>query len=154
MSRFGCWMMSNRRRISSRSPDLPVRPPAPNHTTQYEIDTDHYELADGTDYLEVPLRWRSEEEVSNLSAPTVLRGIPTVIDVRVDITNRGVESWSGALYGQFQRGEPESPGGLFRTYTYTGGILSGPEKPYEKVDFSDLESQDVDRTVTGGWGWR
>ena len=70
-----------------------------------------------------------------------------VVEVRVDVANRGEESWQGALYGQLQRVEPESEGGLFRTYTYTGGILSGPEKPYEKVDFSDMASQDVDRDV-------
>ena len=74
-----------------------------------------------------------------------------VVKIRVDVANRGEEAWQGALYGQLQRGEPESPGGLFRTYTYTGGILSGPEKPYEKVDFSDMASQDVDREATGGW---
>ena len=124
--------------------------PAPNHTTQYEVEADRYELADGSDFVEVPLRWRSDDGVEFVRTYRFERD-SYAVDVRVDVINRGAETWNGALYGQLLRGEPDSPGGIFRTYTYTGGILSGPEKPYEKVDFSDLESQNVDRVVTGGW---
>ena len=124
--------------------------PSPNHTTQYELTAESYELAEGSEFVEVPLRWRSEDGVEFVRTYRFERD-SYAVDVRVDVINRGADTWSGALYGQLLRGEPESPGGLFRTYTYTGGILSGPEKPYEKVDFSDLASQDVDRMVTGGW---
>ena len=123
---------------------------APNHNTQYEFDADTYELSDGSDFVEVPLRWRSEDGVEFVRTYRFERD-SYAVDVRIDVINRSAETWNGALYGQLQRGEPDSPGGIFRTYTYTGGILSGPDKPYEKVDFSDLESQNVDRVVTGGW---
>ena len=123
---------------------------APNHHAQFEFDADHYELAAGTDTIEVPLRWRSDDGIEVIRTYRFTRD-RYVVDVRATVANRGGEAWAGALYGQLQRGEPESEGGLFRTYTYTGGILSGPEKPYEKVDFSDMESQDVERSVTGGW---
>ena len=123
---------------------------APNHHAQFESEADAYTLADGADTLDVALRWRSADGVEVVRTYRFTRD-RYVIGVRTDIVNRGVEAWTGALYGQLLRGEPESEGGLFRTYTYTGGILSGPEKPYEKVDFSDMESQDVDRDVPGGW---
>ena len=123
---------------------------APNHHAQFEADADTYELAYGMDVIEVPLRWRSEDGVEVTRTYRFSRD-RYVVDVSIDVINRSQEPWQGALYGQLQRGEPESTGGLFRTYTYTGGILSGPEKPYEKVDFSDMASQDVDRQVTGGW---
>ena len=123
---------------------------APNHHAQFEFDADHYELAAGTDTIEVPLRWRSDDGIEVIRTYRFTRD-RYVVDVRATVANRSGEAWAGALYGQLQRGEPESEGGLFRTYTYTGGILSGPEKPYEKVDFSDMASQDVDRSVTGGW---
>ena len=123
---------------------------APNHHTQYESEADAYELADGTDVIDVPLRWRSADGVEVTRTYRFARD-HYVVEVLVDVANRGDEPWQGALYGQLQRAEPESEGGLFRTYTYTGGILSGPEKPYEKVDFSDMASQDVDRDVIGGW---
>ena len=123
---------------------------APNHHAQFEFDANAYELADGMDGIEVPLRWRSEDGVVVTRTYRFARD-DYVVDVQVDVVNGSDEAWHGALYGQLQRGEPESSGGLFRTYTYTGGILSGPEKPYEKVDFSDMASQDVARDVAGGW---
>ena len=123
---------------------------APSHHAQFEFDANTYELVDGMDFIEVPLRWRSDDGVEVIRTYRFARD-HYVIDVRVDVVNRSGQAWTGALYGQLQRGEPESSGGIFRTYTYTGGILSGPETPYEKVDFSDMESQDVDRDVTGGW---
>ena len=123
---------------------------APNHHAQFEFDADFYELAAGVDTIDVPLRWRSDDGIEVIRTYRFTRD-RYVVDVRVTVANQGSEAWAGALYGQLQRGEPESEGGLFRTYTYTGGILSGPEKPYEKVDFSDMASQDVDRSVTGGW---
>ena len=123
---------------------------APNHHARFEFDTDTYELVDGTDVIDVPLRWRSDDGVEVTRTYRFTRD-SYVVEVQVEIVNRSSETWAGAMYGQLQRGEPESEGGLFRTYTYTGGILSGPEKPYEKVDFSDMASQDVDRDVAGGW---
>jgi YidC/Oxa1 family membrane protein insertase len=42
-------------------------------------------------------------------------------------------------------------GGLFQTYTYTGGVLSQPEKPYDKIDFGDMADRALDESVQGGW---
>lgn len=123
---------------------------APNHHAQYESDTDAYELTYGSEFIDVPLRWRSEDGVEVTRTYRFARD-NYVVEARVEVANGSGEDWQGALYGQLLRGEPESSGGLFRTYTYTGGILSGPEKPYEKVDFSDMASQDIDRDVIGGW---
>ena len=123
---------------------------APNHHAPFEFDADTYVLDDGADTIDVPLRWRSDDGIEVTRTYRFTRD-HYLVDVRTDVVNHGSETWAGALYGQLQRGEPESEGGLFRTYTYTGGILSGPEKPYEKIDFSDMASQDVDRTVPGGW---
>ena len=123
---------------------------APNHHAQYQAEAEAYELADGVDFIDVPLRWRSEDGVEVIRTYRFGRD-SYLVQVRVDVANRSDDAWQGAVYGQLQRGEPESSGGIFRTYTYTGGILSGPEKPYEKVDFSDMASQDVDREVVGGW---
>ena len=125
-------------------------PSAPNHHTRYESEMDSYELASGEPFVDVPLRWRSEEGVEVIRTYRFTRD-DYVIETRIDVVNGSEAAWHVAPYGQLQRGEPESSGGLFRTYTYTGGILSGPEKPYEKVDFSDMASQDVARDVIGGW---
>ncbi len=125
-------------------------PAAPNHHTRFESAADTYELADGTEFVDIPLRWRSDDGVEVVRTYRFKRD-DYLIDVSTEVANGSEEAWRVAQYAQLQRGEPESEGGIFRTYTYTGGILSGPEKPYEKVDFSDMASQDIDRDVVGGW---
>ena len=68
-----------------------------------------------------------------------------------EVRNNAATPWAGRLYGQFLRAEVPPEGGLFRTYTYTGGVISGPEKPYEKIEFSDMEKNLLERETTGGW---
>ena len=138
------------RRFFIAQSGLTGAPNAPNHHTRFESDADAYALADGMEFVDVPLRWRSDDGVEVVRTYRFRRD-DYVVEVRADIANRSAKAWQVAPYGQLQRGEPESSGGIFRTYTYTGGILSGPDKPYEKVDFSDMASQDVDRDVMGGW---
>ena len=87
---------------------------APNHHTQYKSDADAYELSDGAEFVDVPLRWQSDDGVEITRTYRFARD-HYVVEVRVDVANRSEEPWQGALYGQLQRGEPESSGGIFRT---------------------------------------
>ena len=79
---------------------------APNHHARFEFDASAYELADGTEAVEVPLRWRSDDGVEVIRTYRFARD-RYVVDVRIDVANRSDEAWYGALYGQLQRGEPE-----------------------------------------------
>ncbi len=122
----------------------------PSSNTVFEADRMHYELPEGAQSLEVPLRWRSDDGVEFLRIYRFERNEYTV-EMRTQVTNNGKSPWKAALYAQMQRGRPTESGGLFGTYTYTGGVLSGPSDPYEKVDFSDMERANLERDVTGGW---
>ncbi len=123
---------------------------APDHYAPFTAGESEYALADGADTLDVVLDWNSATGVRVRKIYTFERG-SYLIGVRHEVTNASGEPWSGRMYGQFQRSEVAPEGGLFRTYTYTGGILSGPDKPYEKYDFSDMRDLDVDRDQQGGW---
>ena len=122
----------------------------PTSNTVFEADRTLYELPVGDQSLEVPLRWRSADGVEYLRTYRFERNAYTV-EMRTTVTNAGKGPWKAALYAQMQRSPPSGGGGLFGTYTYTGGVLSGPEDPYEKVDFSDMERDDLERDVAGGW---
>src|SRR5690606_20710403 len=39
----------------------------------------------------------------------------------------------------------------FGIYTYTGGAIYTPEDRYQKIDFSDMQSENLGRLVQGGW---
>ncbi len=123
---------------------------APDHHAEFTANRSEYTLADGTDTLKVTLQWSSDDGVRVAKVYTFQRGSYS-IDVHYQVNNGTSEPWNARMYGQFQRSEVEATGGLFRTYTYTGGVISGPEKPYDKIDFSDMRDVDLKRSETGGW---
>jgi YidC/Oxa1 family membrane protein insertase len=122
----------------------------PDHHAEFSAAKTAYLLADDRDTLEVKLHWKSEDGVRIVKVYTFQRD-GYVIGVRYEVENGSGQPWSARMYGQFQRSEVVPEGGLFRTYTYTGGVISGTEKPYEKVDFSDMRDLDLKRSDTGGW---
>jgi len=122
----------------------------PDHHAEFTAAESEYTLADGSDTLKVKLQWSSDDGVRVTKIYTFRRDSYT-IEVRYEVHNGTSEPWNARMYGQFQRSEVEATGGLFRTYTYTGGVISGPDKPYDKIDFSDMRDTDLKRSETGGW---
>ena len=133
-----------------RGKSTSARGNAPDHHAEFTADRSEYTLVDGTDTLEVTLQWSSADGVRVAKVYTFHRGSYS-IDVHYRVNNGTSEPWNARMYGQFQRSEVEATGGLFRTYTYTGGVISGPDKPYDKIDFSDMRDVDLKRSETGGW---
>ena len=122
----------------------------PDHHAAFTAERTDFVLADGDDTLDVKLHWKSDDGVRITKIYTFHRD-SYVVDLSYQVENGSGEPWGARMYGQFQRSEVAPEGGLFRTYTYTGGIISGPEKPYEKIDFSDMRDVDLKRSQKGGW---
>ena len=123
---------------------------APDHHAVLVPEQNDYELAPGADRLDVRLHWESEDGVRIAKVFEFARD-SYEIGVRYEIDNRSSLSWTGEPYGHFRRVPPEDSGGLGTIYTYTGAVLSSPDKPYEKIDFDDMESEELDREVRDGW---
>jgi len=125
---------------------------APNHYARFAPEQTEYRLQDGQDVLNVKLTWQGEAGVKVVKVYTFRRG-SYVIDVKQQVENGSVEEWRGSPYWQLQRTPPASSGGGWGTgvYTYTGGVISTPEKVYEKISFSDMAKENLDRQVLGGW---
>ena len=122
----------------------------PNQDTVLSPSALNYSLRDGSDTLPVKFTWEGPSGIKITKTYLFTRGSYEVkVSYRID--NATDEPWSGRMFGQFRRNRVEQEGGLFRVYTYTGGILSGPEKPYEKIDFDDMAEVNIERDVTGGW---
>ena len=122
---------------------------APNHRARFRAARREYALGDA-DELEVRLDWESEGPIGVTKVYTFRRD-SYLIGVSYEVRNNADTPWAGRLYGQFLRAEVPPEGGLFRTYTYTGGVISGPEKPYEKIEFSDMAKNMLERETSGGW---
>ncbi len=123
---------------------------APTHRSEFTSGRESYVLEDGQDELVVPLSWRSQSGVEVIKRYVFSRD-RYVIHVEHEVRNAAGKPWSGRMYGQLQRSRVERSGGLFQTYTYTGGVISSAEKPYQKLDFDDLAGQDVNTSHRGGW---
>ena len=123
---------------------------APNHRATFVSTKREYHLDGDDDEVQVRLQW-ADSEVLSIAKIYTFRRDSYLIDLHYEIQNNSEEPWVGRLYGQFLRAEVAPEGGLFRTYTYTGGVISGPEKPYEKIEFSDMAKQLLERESSGGW---
>ena len=123
---------------------------SPNHHQRFTAPAAQYVLEDGQDRLVVPLQWVGSNGISVIKRYVFYRD-RYKIDVSFEVTNNTQQAWQGRMYGQFQRGVVEETRGLFRTYTYTGGVVSTPEKPYEKIDFSDMTKSNLNLASQGGW---
>ena len=123
---------------------------SPNHHQSFTAPAGQYVLEDGQDRLVVPLQWVGSNGISVIKRYVFHRDRYKV-DVSFEVTNNTQQAWQGRMYGQFQRGVVEETRGIFRTYTYTGGVVSTPEKPYEKIDFSDMTKSNLNLASQGGW---
>jgi YidC/Oxa1 family membrane protein insertase len=125
---------------------------APNHYAAFVPERMDYRLQDGQDSLEVPLTWTDGSGLKVVKTYTFHRG-SFVIDLRHHVENASGQDWRGSQYRQLQRTPPEkTSGGLAGgIYTYTGGVISTPEKHYEKVSFDAMAKKDLSIQVKGGW---
>ena len=122
---------------------------APNHHAPYQAAAREYRLADGADELVVDLVWNGGDV--NVTKRYRFRRDSYRVRVEHLVENRGSTAWTGRMYGQFRRSAPQESRGLGTIYTYTGGVVSSPDKPYEKIDFDDMEGRDLERDIQGGW---
>lgn len=120
----------------------------PNHKSLFNLESDSYELG-VDDSISVPLFWVSETGLKIIKTFTFYKG-QYIADINYKIQNDTSENWSGSAYAQINRTEPTEKGSKF-IYTYTGAVLSTPEKRYEKIDFGDIEDDKLSIDVANGW---
>jgi YidC/Oxa1 family membrane protein insertase len=123
---------------------------APSHNALFEAQAAEYRLAEGQQELVVPLRWRGADGVEVVKQYVFRRG---EYDVRMtqQVSNGSEAPWQGFQYAQLRRQPPQKSGSIFFINTYTGGVIHTPENRYEKIDFDDMASRNLERDVRGGW---
>ena len=126
---------------------------APTHQAIYTSTQKNYRLHDGSNKLEVILKWQNDQGIEVNKIYTFKRD-SYVINVDYIVKNNSDKAWQGRLYGQFQR-SPADLGGSRFLYTYTGGAISSPDKLYEKISFDDIKDGSFTQENREGWanGW-
>ena len=121
---------------------------------QWSASQDSFRLADGEKELNVDLALTQDNGVEIIKRYTFERG-SYLVRVSHIVRNHSSEPWSGALYGQIKRDGSDDPGlskqGFVPMPTYLGAAYWDSEKPYNKLDFDDMQEKPLDLSVTGGW---
>ncbi|MDX2164661.1 MAG: membrane protein insertase YidC [Gammaproteobacteria bacterium] len=75
-----------------------------------------------------------------------------LIHVSQTITNRSSAAIQTTAYAELQRKPVSAKGvGPFNISTYLGGVVSSPEKRYEKISFKEMAQQNLTQTTKNGW---
>jgi YidC/Oxa1 family membrane protein insertase len=120
---------------------------APTHHSIYRSEQTTYQLADGEDELVVPMYW-NQDGVEVVKTYHFRRG-DYLIGLKHRIDNQSAQDWQGSEYRQIQRSRPLETSRLL--YTYTGAVYYNEETKYEKVDFDDMEEDQLKLQSKGGW---
>jgi YidC/Oxa1 family membrane protein insertase len=125
----------------------------PNHKTEWSIDQDRFELAQGSETLEVTFRWQASPELEYLKTYRFQRD-SYLVDVEYRVDNGTATPWSGFQYAQFARTEFDdstSLGFLGGMPTFKGAAIYTPTEHFEKISFSDMRGSDLRRATETGW---
>lgn len=129
--------------ISDRGPDSPQ-----HGQGTYHVKAKQFELPSGQNSLRVDLTWE-KNGVKVIKHYDFSRGKYVIVS-SYDVINHSRQAWSGRWYDQFKRIKPEGAS-FFALRTYTGAAISSPDKKYEKITFKQMEKEDINRQIQGGW---
>ncbi|OOF48568.1 membrane protein insertase YidC [Rodentibacter trehalosifermentans] len=115
---------------------------------QYQIEGDHFKLAEGQDTLSVPLVF--EKEGVTYQKVFVLKRGSYDLGVDYKINNQSAQAIEVKPYGQLKHTLVESSGNVAMP-TYTGGAYSSSETNYKKYSFSDMQDANLSINTKAGW---
>lgn len=128
--------------------------PAPDHTAMYSVDGDDFELANGSDAIEVPLSWTDASGISVRKVIRLERGSFTV-GVRHEISNQSGVVWQGSQYRQMQRVPLPKPHAFAfnnpELYAFVGAAVYSPEDKFKKLKFDNFVEEPYSKSFAGGW---
>jgi len=123
---------------------------SPDHTSVYSAEAAQYSMQEGEDSLKVTLFWQGQNGLRVNKVYTFYRGRYD-FDLDYQVANNTRQPWQGSVYRQYKRGEYTGVETSSFIYTYSGGVVSNAENPYEKVDYDDMKDANLKLEMTGGW---
>lgn len=114
----------------------------------YQVDGDHFKLADGQNELVVPFVF--EKDGVTYRKLFVLKRGEYDVGVNFEITNQSGQPIEVEPYAKLTHTLVESSGSMAMP-TYTGGAYSSSETNYKKYSFKDMEEKDLSIQTKAGW---
>ena len=123
---------------------------SPDHTSIYSASASQYSMQETEDTLKVTLFWQGQNGIRVNKIYTFYRGRYD-FDLDYQVTNNSGQTWNGSVYRQYKRSEDTGVEKSSFIYTFTGGVVSNAENPYEKIKYDDMQEQNLKLEMTGGW---
>lgn len=121
----------------------------PNHKTVFTAEAGNYQLAAGSDTLEVRLTAASADGVKVDKIYTFHRD-SYVINLRYEIHNESASPIDPTVYYQVVH-DTESNQGSHMMPTFTGGAYFTQADKFKKLSFKDMGKNDLSKTTSDGW---
>lgn len=117
----------------------------------YEASATDYTLATHQQELTVNLEWKGPQGINITKTFRFEKGKYNV-QVSYKVANQAKQIWTGYFYAQLMRKNvPQESKSMFQINPYIGGIISSPDKRYEKIDFDKMAKQDLNQDIKNGW---
>lgn len=123
----------------------------PTHKALWQGAETRYVMGEGVDTLAVPLVWQNGGGVTVTKTFTFRRDSYEVnVDYQID--NQSDLPFAVSQYYQIQRQPPrKSKARQMTAGSYTGGVISTEEERYQKIDFGDMQDENLSVETQGGW---
>ena len=121
----------------------------PTHKAIFTSEANSYELAQGTDKLDVRLTWKGDNGVEVDKIYTFHRD-SYAIDVRYQIRNNSEAAIDPSVYYQIVH-DNESHQGSRMMPTFTGAAYFTDADKYKKLSFSDMAKSNLSKNANDGW---
>ena len=125
----------------------------PSHKTLFTSSKKSYRLGDGKDALDVEFVWNSADGITYKKIYSFKRG-SYMVDINYKVFNTSSSEWIGYQYNQFKRSQPETQSSFnpaTMVPSYTGGAIYDLQDKYRKIDFSDMQEENLSTLTTNGW---
>lgn len=119
----------------------------------YSSPKSAYALNETSGILQVPLIY--QKDGLTITKTYTFKAGEYPITVSYNINNATDKDWQGQMYAQLKRDNSADPGlddkGMMGMATYLGGAWGTPNSPYNKLDFDDFGSDELNTTSKDGW---
>lgn len=119
----------------------------------YQVSTDSFTLAEGSDELVVPLTYTNAQG-DQFTKRFVLKRGSYAVQVEYQIQNQQANPLQVQFYGQLKQSTltPEGQQGSYMMASaYRGAAYSTEETNYQKVTFDEIAEKNLAITTQGGW---
>jgi YidC/Oxa1 family membrane protein insertase len=122
----------------------------PNHKSLYTAKARDYQLADGSDKLEVRLSWDGGKGVQVDKVYTFHRD-SYVIDLNYEIKNGSGSKLEPWVYYQLLHDGTLPPKAMMQTQAFSGAAYYTDTDKYKKLSFADMDKTDLSQKAKDGW---